>query len=230
MMRYNCSANKENYSQRNNRYVFVNKDVRIYSGVTCAPTSMIQALDYAGFKIPTITGEQPEDSFTKFMVESSEIDTKYKSMLPVMWRDWKDGKKDAYAPHEIHKLLAYGANVYLGTEAVIFREDVSLNELTKQICVDSLPAIISGCIPYNNTKLNHVVTLVGFTYDDHYKEDTKPRSLIIDDPYGDLRKNYAPNSTGNDIEISFQYFIKNFKPLGKEIKWAHLIQKPIAVV
>ena len=63
-----------------------------------------------------------------------------------------------------------------------------------------------------------------------YKEDTKPRSLIIDDPYGDLRKNYAPNSTGNDIEISFQYFIKNFKPLGKEIKWAHLIQKPIAVV
>ena len=91
MMRYNCSANKENYSQRNNRYVFVNKDVRIYSGVTCAPTSMIQALDYAGFKIPTIAGEQPEDSFTKFMVESSEIDI-YKFIKSTKQRNYSSPK------------------------------------------------------------------------------------------------------------------------------------------
>lgn len=229
MTTYNCSLNKENYSQRNNKFVYKNKDVYIHGGVTCAPTSMIQALDYAGFKLPIVEGEQPEDTFTKFMIESSEIDDMYKSKLPVMWKDWKEGKKDSYAPHEIHMLLAHGANIFLGTEAVTFMEEVSLAKLIEQVCIKGLPAVISGSIPLDNKRLNHVVTLVGFTFNYDYR-DTVPRSVIIDDPYGDLRKNYAPGYTGNDIEISYTYFIKNFKPLGKEEKWAHIINRPVAVV
>lgn len=229
MIVYNCSTNKENYSQRNNKYVYTNKDVKIYGGVTCAPTSMIQALDYAGFKLPIVDGEQPEDTFTKFMIESSEIDDMYKSKLPVMWKDWKEGKKDSYAPHEIHMLLAHGANIFLGTEAVTFREDVGLEELVEQVCVKGRPAVISGSIPYNGSRLNHVVTLVGFTFTNDYM-DNVPRSIIIDDPYGDLRKNYEAGFSGNDVEISYKYFLSNFKPLGKKIKWAHIINKPIAMV
>jgi hypothetical protein len=72
----NVSANKENYSQRNNK---------IDPGITCNTTSVIAALDYNGYRIPVKAGDQPEDDLTVFTRTDQRVLDFYKKKMPVMY-------------------------------------------------------------------------------------------------------------------------------------------------
>ena len=91
----NVSDNKDNYSQRNNKYVHFNKSglKDIYSGSVCNTTSICQALDYNGWKFPDLgKWNQPEDALSEFIATSEEVDLRYKTKMPALYKEYKEEK------------------------------------------------------------------------------------------------------------------------------------------
>ena len=89
----NVSDNKENYSQRNNKYVHFNKSglKDIYSGSVCNTTSICQALDYNGWKFPDLgKWNQPEDALSEFIATSEDVDLRYKTKMPALYKEYKE--------------------------------------------------------------------------------------------------------------------------------------------
>ena len=59
--------------------------------------------------------------------------------------------------------------------------------------------------------------------------DIKVAGIKIDDPYGNTLKDWE--GSGNDIWLKWDYVVKNIKPLNSDtIKWAHIINRPVALV
>lgn len=246
----NVSDNKENYSQRNNKYVHINKKgvKDVYSLTTCNGTSICQALDFNGWIFPkSEKWNQPEDSLVESIMTSPEVDARYKAKMPGLYKDYKeckmtkDGKPDYYTPNEIHDLLAFGTNQWLGcSSAVRFVENADIWDIIREL-VNGRACVISG--RFNG--LNHIVTLVGCVW--NFKEvpksslnktisslisnRTMPTGFIIDDPYGDFHKGYKQGYSGNDIEMTTEEFYANIKPLGNtQVKMCHFISNGVATV
>lgn len=245
----NVSDNKENYSQRNNQYVHLNeKGVKdVYAGSTCNVTSICMALDYNGWVFPDLgKWKQPEDSLAEYISTSVEIDARYKKMMPGLYKDYKNmkmtnGKVDYYTPNEIHDLLAYGTNLWLGcSSAIKFNEKADIWDIIKEL-VNGRACVISGKF----AGLNHIVTLVGCTW--NFKsvpgasltktistlisDKIMPTGFIIDDPYGDFHKQYKPGFSGNDIELTLEEFYSLVKPLGNtQVKMCHFVSDGVALV
>ena len=245
----NVSDNKENYSQRNNKYIHFNKSglKDIYSGSVCNTTSICQALDYNGWKFPDLgKWNQPEDALSEFIATSEDVDLRYKTKMPALYKEYKEekmtnGKVDYYTPNEIHDLLAFGTNKWLGvTNAVTFKESSDIWDIIKEL-INGRACVISGKF----VGLNHIVTLVGCAW--NFKEIPKislnklistiikerrmPSQFIIDDPYGDFHKNYKAGFSGNDIRLTIDEFYSMIKPLGNtQIKMCHFIQNGAAIV
>lgn len=227
---FNVSENKQNYSQRNNLYRTQNGFVKVNAFTECNVTSMCMAADYAGYHFPKGDFAQAEDNFAKFLNESPIVDAYYKEKMPAMYADWKAGKKDAFPPNEVHAVLSYGFNQWIGCKATSFILDYPINSMLKDLSVSNRPLVLSGKFG----KLNHIVTLVGFkvpvakvdnfTFDDVVE-------FIIDDPYGDYHDGYAGTKAGNDIVMSKADFLSIFKPLNDDkVKWAHIFYAPAAIV
>lgn len=244
----NVSDNKENYSQRNNKYVHLNENgvVDVSAATMCNCTSICMALDYNGWQFPKSSKwAQPEDAFADFIMNSREIDKFYASYAPALYRDYKantvdaKGKPTYYTPNEVHKVLEFATNAWLGTNVDAFKENVDIFEILKEL-INGRACVISGV--FNG--LHHIVTLVGAEWklptsgadvynvvDSIFKTYKLPDFFIIDDPYGDFTLQYKAGFSGNDIRMTKEQFLSMIKPLNNNVcKMAHFIKSGPAIV
>ena len=243
---FDCDGNKENYSQRNNQFVWKKNFAEVKNSTMCNVTSYVMFADYAGWKLPVGKYTQPEDNFADFIMNSKEVDDYYKKNYPAMYDEYKAGKKGCYTPNEIHSILSYAFNLWVKVpNATRFIERANFPALCwKNFVLDSLPFVISGSFPKSNgVRLNHIVVCTGFAMEEKdYIEasnsvklngvipnDIKIAKVKIDDPYGNTLNDWQ--GSGNDIFLPWSYVVKNIKPLNSSnIKWAHVIERPVAVV
>ena len=221
----NVSDGKENYSQRNNKYIWNRNIRRIASFSMCNVTSMCMMLDYNGVKLPTGEYKQPEDNLAKFIMTSKKVDDRYKKEYGGLYRDYEEGTIDCYVPIEVHDLLAYGTNLWLRNNGVNnaevkFNAQLPVKELQNIVRVKKQAVVVSGRIPQAGSKtkvFNHIVTLVGLN---------DIGEVIFDDPYGFVDDNgahYGDGRTGNDCVIGYDKFLKWFKPCDQQVKYAHYL-------
>lgn len=247
MKKYNLSKDFSNYSQRNNE---------IIPNSSCGPTNMIQALEYAGWEwdnsmFPEF--KQPEDKLTKFTRTNKDVLAYYEKCYYNMYKNWiteakklaKEQKKeiwqvdckDSYAPNEVHDVMSYAVNLFIGYTAKelskLAKRPVTrfYNEFDEADVVNSLvrgkPVVSS--VDFRNC--GHYVTIVGFIAEDDFDEDVakaamanpaaakenckKIKTYIIDNTYGKfdfVSKKYIAVS-GNDEEIERGQFLSIVKPV-----------------
>lgn len=227
---YNCSINKENYSQRNNEIDPLNG---------CNVTAIVQALDYRGWKLPShFNGfKQPEDDLHYFMLTDKRVLDFYKSKMPAMYEAWDKERmaqmdkgvklidcryKNSNPPNEVHRVLEYGTNLWIGCDAVEFHDGVDISYINSKL-MDGSPVVVS--VKFGKL-LGHILTIVGCEcWDDHVI------NYIVDDTYGvyDFKEGKYKNISGNDCSIKYSDMIKSMKPLESNRKWAYFFNKPAAV-
>lgn len=199
----NNSKGKSYYTQRNNK---------IKPASSCNVTSIILALSAAGWPIDKMAsnGKQPEDELLRFIMTDKVVEGKWKQLDPA----------GIYPPNEWHECLALGANRWLSQQGykqkgVIFLSSLTLDQIISNIEKGG-SAVVSGKFKDNGREIDHVVAVVGY-------EDS---GLIIDDPWGDYRDEYA-TIKGNDIPLARADFFNLVKPQGRAVKYGHLVAKYI---
>lgn len=236
---FRCDLGKENYSQLNNK-------VAPFS--TCNTTSMVMALDYMGYKLPDdIFPEftQPEDKLTMLCYTDEDVKAKYKSIAPTMYRQWLDEcdkiKKDnpnlplkdykfidSYPPNEVHDVLSFATNKFVGCEATYFKAKSTIEEITKEL-TESKPVVVS--VKFG--KLNHVLTLTGVTIERVSENSWKPVKFFADDTFGKFdmaTKTYNTKISGNDSEFDANELQLCLKAIGSVYKYAHFFNYSVALV
>lgn len=254
------SEGKLNYSQRNNQYKHTSTTengevVDVKASTTCNVTSIVQSLSYNGFVFPKGKYDQPEDNLADFIMSSPKVDLYYKTHMPVLYENYKAKKThrdpktgavviDYYTPNEVHSVIAYAVNLWLGCEVDTFKENTPITDIVKEI-IEERSCVISGV--FNG--LNHIVSLVGtqWTFDKPFPESwsiskiieniqqtkTLPTKYIIDDPYGkwNAEKGYKSGLSGNNSELTAKEFMSMVKPVNNNsIKMCHLLKSGAAVI
>lgn len=245
-MEVNVSTGRDNYSQRNNE---------IDSANACGPTNFIQGLEYSGWEIDnSIFPElkQPEDKLIKFCRTNKDVLNYYKTHYTNMYNNWihessENAKllkkeywqvpcKNTYPPNEVHDVMNYAVNLFLGYTAkelskldkrpvTRFYNEFDEYEVVWQLC-KGLP-IISSVDPFKK-KQGHYITIVGFRADDTFEKPTaymqvqhkaiqldKIKDYIIDNTYGVFdftNKKYLAVS-GNDEVIDRTTFLDIVAPV-----------------
>ncbi len=193
------------------------------------------ALDYAGFKFPEGTFDQPEDNLANHIMTSEFVDKEYARRYPAMYKAYKNDEKGCYTPNEVHKLLEIGVNEWMGCEVDTFNDSTPLIDIISDIAEKQSPVVISGAFPQKKadgtiTTYHHIVCLVGVAFEKEYKPGMMPDYFVIDDPWG-YTHDYSTGKSGNDVFISKSQFISWLKPVNNEkVKFAHRLAKPVAVV
>lgn len=237
---FRCDIGKQNYSQLNNKVNPFN---------TCNTTSMVMALDYMGYKLPDdIFPEfsQPEDKLTMFCLTDEEVSEYYAKVAPTMYRQWLDEldkikKKnpdlqlkdykfvDSYPPNEVHAVLSFATNKFIGCEATYFKQNSTINEITEQLIAQK-PVVVS--VRFGN--LNHILTLTGVKIKKDDGEDSwTPVSYFADDTYGRfdmITKKYDTKTSGNDCEFAASDLVPCMKAIGSTSKYAHFFNEAVAVI
>lgn len=226
MFEINVRGKDPYYSQRNNQ---------LRPFISCNVTSMIAALDYAGYTFPTDAKyQQPEDSLLNFLLTNPEVDAEYARIYPVEYKKYqvtgKDPKKST-PPNELHTILSSGTNLWMGKkrgEITRLRWDLSLREMLFEF-INHRPIVVSGVFG----KLHHIVCAVGFdTTQTNIFKIEKPEeidvdkvvSVIIEDPYGDYRTAYT-DKNGKDVRMPASDFSLFINVQGQPQKWGHLFVK-----
>jgi len=220
--RVNLSKPADYYSQRNNR---------IRPLETCAPTSMIDALVASGIALPETDDEQPEDALTHFLEHDPRVIDFYRNNDQAWIREFYAAGRP---PNEIHPVLAYGTNLWLGRpDLVRFTWSATVTGIAIALRRGSA-VVVSGewpCAMRDGSikEIGHVVAVVGFeTAQDTVREDPHLdgeliSAFIIDDPYGDYRTLYRERR-GDDVVCSLADFKAYTKTrFQSEAKLAHFI-------
>jgi hypothetical protein len=193
---------------------------------------MIQALEIAGYDkdFPKILPcyRQPEDKLTYFIKHDERVLKFWKELDPNGYNAWALKKGDYNEPNEVHAVLSYATNLFMGKKVTEFSASYPLDNLVSDIMIRQKPCVLSG--KFSN--LNHVVTLVGLVFNTKlYNKKIKNKTpftfkdvkfLIVDDTYG-YTGNYRSGKSGNDVLITPDRFKKEFKPFNAEYKWCHRI-------
>jgi len=233
---FDVSAGFSNSSQRNNIYVdkVLKKSTAL---VACNATSMGMGLEYTGWSIPQkyLELKQQEDNLIKFCQEDSIVLDYYKKTLPAMYAAWLVRAKDCYAPNEVHDVLSYAINMYMGSKVTYFKVNTLVSEIVSDISIRNLPIVMSGKF----AGFGHVVCLVGFKAKKEFLEGYNKTKTItedllkfiyewtIDDPYGDFRNDYKIVLSGNNIPMTSLQFNTMFNPReSTTVKFAHRFNKP----
>ena len=231
-MRINISERYKNRSQRDNKVKPLD---------TCNVTSMINALTYMGYSedFPDISTSkdklsQPEDRLAEFFLSNEDILNKYKEDFPNYYKDFINKTTGYYNPFEIHEILSYGTNLWMGKEVTKFSEYMTLNAIVKEL-VAGRPLVVSGKFKVekpngDSTYYNHIVTLVGFEADNGYdtgdliNDPSKIDYFLLDDSYGKTGEYYSKKTVddGNDVRLNFLEFVTQIKTLNSPTKWAHI--------
>jgi hypothetical protein len=248
-----------NYSQRNNKYVYIHprtKERMSDSLSMCNVTAYCEAAEINGFSFPAGEYDQPEDNLAKFIHTNPDVLNYYKRKMPAMYDAFERGDRNCYPPNQIHAVLCYGFNKWMGCidekPIATFRDNVPILTIMNEIVVRDSAVVMSGTFPYkyvngSNGTIGHINVLVGLKYtrdilkklDINIKDTTviqnigkllNPTSLIFDDPFGSMYQNFQAG-TGNDVEVLFSDFIKYYKPLTDiNIKYAHTFSKAAATI
>lgn len=236
---FNVSDGLANYSQRNNQYLDV-VTKKPTAMVACNVTSMGMGLVYSGYNVPLRYPKLPqiEDNLIKFCQEDPRVAAYYREKMPGMYNDWIARKRGCYPPNEVHAILSWAINLYMGCSATRFSTNVPVRDIISSIALDCLPVVGSGVF----ATFGHVVCIVGFTAKPEFLKKLGESKVItddfrdlvlgwtIDDPYGNFHNGYKPVLPGNDIAMSNDEFYGMFKPLNdRYVKWAHMFNKPAAV-
>jgi len=144
---------------------------------TCNVTSMVMALDYLGYDFPVGEYERPMDNLHLYMTAKK-------------LRPW------------IHDELSQATNEWMGQNVTDFSTERPIPNIINELKNDK-PVVLSGDFPFidskgNATTLGHIVVLVGAEWDK--VNIGYPRSVIIDDPYGNTLNNFK--GSGNDVILS----------------------------
>lgn len=233
---YNVSTGYDNYSQRNSKYHYEDREYKTNWASFCNVHMMAMGLIYTGtyekYK-REIDAKYPEltrfpDKLAKFLLEDKNIRIYFKNRFPSISIDFFNGRKDAYSPNEIHNVLSWGTNRFLNIGVVTyFSTNVSWKEIIYELIYKKCPVGISGKF----SGLNHIVLCVGCAYE-HLEGGSVPAPnqvpdyLIIDDPYGKTYE-YSKGLPGNDIWIPFKQCVTDFKALdNSNFKYAHRFIRP----
>ena len=233
---YNVSKGKDNYSQLRSQYSYKKNEFHTNKYSFCNVTMMGMALIYLGYedllksKLDKIYPEFPRlpDKLIKFIIEDPKSLTYFKERFPDLYKNFDAGTKDAFGPNEIHAILSFMTNIFLGVGNVTyFTTHASWIDIIEDVVYNNMPVGISGKF----SGLNHIVLLVGAAYKE-LSEGNKPSTLqvpdylIIDDPFGKTYE-YDKGLSGNDIWIPFNRCIEDFKSLtNANFKFAHRFIKP----
>ena len=224
----NISKNFENYSQRNNE---------LLPHVSCGPTNMIQALEYAGWEwnnkqFPEL--KQPEDKLLKFTRTNENVLKYYERKYKNMYKNWideakslqKEGQelwevdcKKAYPPNEIHDVMSFATNAFLGYSAddisnkhyaTYFVEEFYLPTVISQLC-SGLPVVTS--VRFKDC--GHYITIVGCRWKGREPNESNVENLIIDNTYGrfNFKTETYEMASGNDNLISKKELIERVRPV-----------------
>jgi hypothetical protein len=238
-MHLNLSDKFVNSVQTNNLFTYKKGDCLVNYAVECNVTALTYVFEMGGWIFPSGKYKQPEDNLANSMINSKLVESYYKEHFYALWKDWNSGKKDAYTPLEIHKLLELGVNEWFKCEADTFYSDYPIIDFLKQIYFNRLPVMTSGT--FGN--YNHCVAMVGLDGDftEQQFEDgltgkgpfMKP-NFIYDDPwyrFNQETKTFDKTKSGNDSILTWDQFVEEIKPLNSDkVKFAHIIRKPLAVV
>ena len=236
---FNVSKDFENYSQRNNVLV---------PNSACGPTNMIQGLEYSHWYwnnslYPEL--KQPEDKLTKFCRTNEEVVNYYAAHYKAMYENWineatKLAKcqnkkywevdcKDSYPPNELHDVMSYATNLFVGYTAADLKNMKSrpvTNFTNKFIEETVISSILSGVPVVSSVNFNgygHYITIVGFVADvpEGFDENNifidlgRIKEYIIDNTYG--RFNFKTQKydavSGNDEHIERSKFLSMVKPI-----------------
>lgn len=227
----NVSEGFANYSQRNNVVI---------PNSSCGPTNMIQALEYSGWQwdndiYPEL--KQPEDKLTKFTRTNPDVLEYFEKNYPVYYKNWKaeanrlaikQGKEywqveciDAYSPNELHDVMSYAANLFVGfkpeeckkaSTRPVTRFYCSFTESNVVLSLLGKRPVVTSVDPFKRGG-GHYITIVGFVTNDNFivpknEEEAKAqlkniKEYIIDNTYGKfdfVNKKYVAVS-GNDEHI-----------------------------
>lgn len=232
---FRCDINKTNYSQVNNV---------IEGNSACNITSMVQALDYMGYKLPEDElfpkFKQAEDKLMYFCKTDKDVLNFYKEKMPAMYNQFikeRESQKnlpiekckfiDSYPPNEVHMVLSYAVNKFIGCNATYFKELASIDEIIEQLTM-SKPVVIS--VKFGN--LNHILTLVGVELYEKGNE-WKVSKFFADDTYGkfNFETGKYEKVSGNDCEFTYEQLVPCMKNLSnKDKKYAHFFNNPAAVI
>jgi hypothetical protein len=248
-----------NYTQRNNKYIFIHPITKIEMTNAlsmCNTTAFCEAGEINGFNFPKGEYDQSEDNLTKFIHTDPRVLEYYKTKMPAMYSAFERGDKDCYPPNQVHAVLCYGFNKWMGCSddnpIATFKDNMKISDIMLEITQNSSAVVMSGTFPYkyaNGTfgTIGHINVLVGLKYSKNTitklgintKDSTvvgnigklvTPDSLIFDDPYGNMYKNFQAG-TGNDVEVSFEDFVKYYKPLNDiNVKYAHTFKRAAATI
>ena len=191
-----------NYSKDIDYHTQINNKFVPYK--SCNTTSIVMALKQAKIKLPPHVG-QPEDALTELLT----TDEAYK--IQKVLAPWSI---DQYAPQEVHPVLEWGVNKWIGRTVDRFYSNTKIEDL-QELLVTGKGVVLSGTFPLPNKELHHIVSLAGYI-----KEETITH-YIIDDPYGNWFANYA-DPHGNNIQLPIDTFIDIFDK-GINQYWTHII-------
>lgn len=255
---YECDKDSKgveilNSTQRNNQLVWPpEKEYPLAQYRTswknmCNVTSMVMALEYAGFKFPTGQFTQPEDNLAYFILTDTRVREYFQKSMPAMYTLFirsLEGKctptelNQMCFPTEIHDILAYGTNLWIGTSAVEFKQNLNFKKaLWAYMVKDNKPMVISTTFG----GFGHIVTVTGVTYKaqdcppvDATIPEVTPLSILVDDPWGKYNpttNTYDSPSGGNDIEIPWNVVQAKVKPCNSPImKWAHCFKQSACTI
>lgn len=224
----NISTGFLNSSQRNNE---------ILPSVACGPTNMIQGLEYSGWEInkkvfPDLT--QPEDKLMKFTRTNEAVLEYYRRKYRNMYINWVDEanslkKEDqelwqvdcpkANAPNEIHDVMNFATNLFLGyTEEDInngYYATKLVDRFNEEIVCDCLKKGLPVVTSVRFKDCGHYITIVGAQFKKDYLSPNSVVNYIIDNTYG--RFNFKTETyekvSGNDNLIPKSELLARVRPV-----------------
>lgn len=207
MKTYNFSQDSEYHTQINNREVPYE---------SCNTTSCIMALKQADWPMPVDEATiQPEDALTLHLKTPEAYEAQKRLAA------WSVG---GHPPQEVHIVLAWGVNTWIGAEVDRFTTAATLEVDIAGTVQEGGGVVISGAFPRpGETKLRHIVSVAGYC-----TTAGDISHVIIDDPYGDWHTEYSSHR-GNNVLLTRAEFDEIFiKDNGR--CWAHLIRPRTEVV
>ena len=231
---FKCNLNKDNYLQ-NNKINLENKTT---------VSSMLIALDYAGYKFPIIKDDEKiEDVFLNFCFKNKEVLDFYKNLSPTMFDAWYEEYsssketdlkeiefKNSYPPTEVHSVLSYATNKFLGIEnATTFNSSATLQEIIKEL-TEYKPVIVSAEFGKNN----YTLCLTGVVLETNDNgESWTPVKFYADDIFGKYdipNEKYLEGLSGIDSEYLADDLIPTLKSKSSQFKYAHFFNLSTPVV
>ena len=205
MKEINLSAGKEYLTQRNNK---------ISPMSTCNVTAAIMALEASDIPFgDSMKWAQEEDALADLLLSDESYE--------IMKRKYPWAIRDGYMPYEVHGMLEWGINEFVGQKVDTFSTNVSIMDILLNIKDNRCAPLVSGKF----TKFGHIVAVVGYIENAPFKTLHDIEYIIIDDPYGDYWTDYEIRN-GDNVQMTVQQFnriVKSSDNLGA--KWAHILNR-----